>query len=133
MVLSEVGRPTTEVAEKAKRRTFTAEYKSRIVREAERCEKNGEIGALLRREGLYSSLLSKWRQEASRGGLSALRPKRRGPAPKVVDERDKRIAQLERELKKERRRSQRAEALVEVQKKVADLLGIVLPEDEETK
>lgn len=121
------------MAEKAKRRTFTAEYKSRIVREAERCEKNGEIGALLRREGLYSSLLSKWRQEASRGGLSALRPKRRGPAPKVVDERDKRIAQLERELKKERRRSQRAEALVEVQKKVADLLGIVLPEDEETK
>jgi transposase-like protein len=133
MVLSEVGRPTTEVAEKAKRRTFTAEYKSRIVREAERCEKNGEIGALLRREGLYSSLLSKWRQEASRGGLSALRPKRRGPAPKVVDERDKRIAQLEREIKKERRRSQRAEALIEVQKKVADLLGIVLPENEETK
>lgn len=133
MVLSEVGRPTTEVAEKAKRRKFTAEYKRRIVREAERCEKNGEIGALLRREGLYSSLLSKWRQEAARGGLSALQPKRRGPAPKVVDERDKRIAQLERELKKERQRSQRAEALVEVQKKVADLLGIVLPENDETK
>lgn len=133
MVLSEVGRPTTEVVEKAKRRTFTAEYKSWIVLEAERCEKNGEIGALLRREGLYSSLLSKWRQEAARGGLSALRPKRRGPAPKVVDERDKRIAQLERELKKERRRSQRAEALVEIQKKVADLLGIVLPESDETK
>jgi len=63
VMLSEVGRPETEVAEKAKRRRFTAEYKSRIVREAARCDKNGGIGALLRREGLYSSLLSKWRHE----------------------------------------------------------------------
>lgn len=130
---SAAGRLETEVTEKASRRRFTAEYKSRIVREAERCEKNGEIGALLRREGLYSSLLSKWRQEAARGGWSALRPKRRGPAPKVIDERDKRIAQLEKQLSKVERRAERAEALVEVQKKVANLLGIILPENDETK
>jgi transposase-like protein len=103
------------------------------VREAERCEKNGEIGALLRREGLYSSLLSKWRQEAAEGGLAGLQPKRRGPAPKVVDGRDKRIAQLEKQLSRVERRAERAEALVDVQKKVADLLGIILPENDETK
>ncbi len=133
VMLSEVGRPETEVAEKAKRRKFTAEYKSRIVREAARCDKSGGIGALLRREGLYSSLLSKWRHEAAQGGLAGLEGKKRGPAPKVVDERDGRIAQLEKELSKIERRAQRAEALVEVQKKVSDLLGIILPENDGTK
>ena len=132
-MLSEVGRPETEVTEKASRRRFTAAYKSRIVREAERCKKNGELGALLRREGLYSSLVSRWRRQAEQGGLVSLAPKKRGPVAKLVDERDKRIVQLERELAKERRRSERAEALVGVQKKVAELLGIALPESDETK
>ena len=132
-MLSEVGRPETEVTEKASRRRFTAAYKSRIVREAERCKNNGELGALLRREGLYSSLVSRWRRQAEQGGLVSLAPKKRGPVAKLVDERDKRIVQLERELAKERRRSERAEALVGVQKKVAELLGIALPESDETK
>ena len=132
-MLSEVGRPETEVRAKASRRRFTAKYKSRIVREAERCSKDGEIGALLRREGLYSSLLSKWRKQAEQGGMAGLQPKKRGPAAKLVDERDKRIVQLERELAREKRRSERAEALVAVQKKVSQLLGIALPDDDESK
>ncbi len=111
-MLSEAGRPETEVAEKARRRRFTAEYKSRIVGESGRCEKNGEMVALLRREGLYSSLLSKWRREAAQGGLAGLQPKWRGPAPRVVDGRDKRIAQLEKQMSKIERRAERAEALV---------------------
>ena len=133
VMLSQVRRPETEVREKAKRRRFTAKYNSRIVREAERCSKDGELGALLRREGLYWSLLSKWRRQAEQGGLAGLQPKQRGPAGKSVDERDKRIVQLERELAREKRRSERAEALVAVQKKVSQLLGIALPDNDERK
>jgi transposase-like protein len=120
-------RPETEVTEKAKRRRFTAEYKVRILREAEGCKQTGEIGALLRREGLYSSHLLTWRAQAKRGELAALAPKKRGPKPKEVDPRDKRMAEMEREMAKLTRRAERAEALVEVQKKLSQLLGIALP------
>ncbi len=109
-------RPETEVSDKAKRRRFTAKYKLRILREAAACTERGELGALLRREGLYSSHLASWRGQAERGELAGLTPRRRGPKPKPVDPRDKRIAQLERELTKVSRRAERAEALVEVQK-----------------
>ena len=71
--------PDPELAETAKRRTFTAKYKLSIVREADRCSKPGEIGALLRREGLYSSHLGKWREQRDQGALGALEPKPRGP------------------------------------------------------
>ena len=120
-------RPETEVSDKAKRRRFTAKYKLRILREAEKCTERGSLGALLRREGLYSSHLTSWRQQAERGELAGLTPRRRGPKPTPVDPRDKRIAQLERELRKLNRRAERAEALVEVQKKLSELLGIALP------
>jgi transposase len=129
-------RPETEVSDKAKRRRFAAEYKRRILREAAACKERGELGALLRREGLYSSHLSEWRKQAERGELAGLTPVPRGPKPKAVDPRDKRIAQLERELKNVNRRAERAEALVEVQKKLSELLGIALPtlpDDEESK
>ena len=129
-------RPETEVSDKAKRRRFTAKYKLRILREAAACTERGEMGALLRREGVYSSHLTSWRGQAERGELAGLTPRRRGPKPKPVDPRDKRIAQLERELKKVNRRAERAEALVEVQKKLSELLGIALPtvpDDEESK
>ena len=125
----------TEVSDKAKRRRFTAKYKLRILREAASCTERGEMGALLRREGLYSSHITSWRGQAERGELAGLTPKRRGPKPTPVDPRDKRIAQLERELKKLNRRAERAEALVEVQKKLSELLGIALPtlpDDEES-
>jgi transposase len=123
---------STEVSEKAKRRRFGAEYKQRILREAEACKGHGELGALLRREGLYSSRVTNW-QQAQSGARAALTSKKRGPEPKRVDERDRRIVELERELTKQTRRAERAEALVEVQKKVSILLGIALPNPEEPK
>ena len=116
----------TEVVAKALRRRFTAEYKRRIVREAERCTTPGGIGALLRREGLYSSSLTAWRAARDRGELEGLAPKPRGPKGVPPDPRDKKIAEQERELGKWRTRAERAEALVEVQKKVAALLGTPL-------
>jgi transposase-like protein len=114
------------VATRAQRRRFTAEYKRRIVREADRCTKPGEIGALLRREGLYSSHLTTWRAARDRGELEGLSPKQRGPKVTPADPRDKKIAEQERELGRWKQRAERAEALVELQKKVAALLGTPL-------
>jgi len=119
-----------EVVAKAERRRFTTEYKRRILKEAEACVKPGEIGALLRREGLYSSLLAAWRAARDRGELAGLAARKRGPQAKVRDVRDKRIAELERENRGLQRRAERAEALVEVQKKLSQLLGIDLPESD---
>ena len=113
----------TEVVAKAQRRRFTAEYKRRIVREADRCTTAGAIGALLRREGLYSSHLTTWRAARDRGELEGLAPKQRGPKAPAPDPMAKKIAEQEREIGKWRKRAERAEALVEVQKKVAALLG----------
>jgi transposase len=130
VMMSEARRPETEVTEKSKRRRFSAEYKRRIVREAAACTETGELGALLRREGLYSSHLSKWREQVQRGELAALNSKKRGPKAKPVDPRDKRIAELERSVAKFAARAERAEALVAVQKKLSKLLGIDLPSDD---
>jgi transposase-like protein len=125
------GRPETEVTEKAKRRRYTAEHKVRVLREADACTKAGELGALLRREGLYSSHLTSWRAQATRGELAGLEPKKRGPKPKAVDPRDKQLAALERENAKLKRRLEHAEAIIAVQKKVSQLLGISLPDTSE--
>ena len=119
-----------EVLSKAARRRFTAEYKRRILKEADGCSKPGEIGALLRREGLYSSHLSAWRAARERGELAGLAPRRRGPRPRPIDARDRRIRALERENRRLAARAERAEALVEVQKKLSVLLGIDLPEND---
>jgi transposase-like protein len=128
------GRPETEVTEKAKRRRYGAEFKARILREAAACAKPGEFGALLRREGLYSSHLTSWRAQAARGQLEALTPKRRGPKAVNVDPRDKHIAVMERQIAALTRRAERAEAIVALQKKLSQLLGIALPatEDEQS-
>ena len=120
------GGAETEVVARAQRRRFTAEYKRRIVREADRCTKPGEIGALLRREGLYASLLTTWRAARERGELEGLSPKKRGPKATPPDPRDKKLAEQEREITRLRKRAERAEALVELQKKVAALLGTPL-------
>jgi transposase-like protein len=117
--------PEVEVVAKAKRRQFTMEYKRRIVREADGCKTAGAVGALLRREGLYSSHLAAWRAARERGELAGP-AKKRGPAPQGPDPRDKKIVELERETARWRKRAERAEALVEVQKKVAALLGTPL-------
>jgi len=120
-----LGGPEIEVTAKATRRQFTLEYKRKIVREADGCKTPGAIGALLRREGLYSSHLTTWRAARERGDLAGA-SKKRGPVPRGPDPRDKRIAELERETARWRKRAERAEALVEVQKKVAALLGTPL-------
>ena len=92
--------PDPEVVPKAKRRKFSAEYKRRILREADACRKPGEIGALLRREGLYSSLLSDWRRQREAGALAGLRAKKRGRKAKPEA---RRVAELERENERLRR------------------------------
>ncbi len=115
--------PEVEVSAKAKRRIFTLEFKRRILREADACTKPGEIGALLRREGLYTSHLSAWRAARERGEIAGLSPKKRGRRPKPLDPQARRLKELERELARLRARAERAEALLELQKKVAQLLG----------
>ena len=115
----------TEVSSKPQRRRFTAEYRRRIVKEAAACTQPGEVGALLRKEGLYSSHLASWRRAAEKGELAALTPKKRGAKPKL-DERERKLVELRRELAKATARAERAELLVEIQKKVASVLGIPL-------
>ena len=122
----------TEVVSKAKRRSFTAEYKRGILSQAAACKKTGELGALLRREGLYSSHLSTWRREMEERGLAGLTPKKRGPkvTPPSPEELENR--RLRREVALLTARAERAETLVDIQKKVASLLGLELakPDDE---
>jgi transposase len=112
-----------QVVPKPRRRTYTAEYKRRILKEADACTTPGTIGALLRREGLYSSHLVEWRRARARGELAGLTPRKRGRKPTPVDPRDRKIAELERQLAEMRGRAERAEALVEAQKNLAALLG----------
>ena len=126
--------PDPEVAAKGKRRRFTAEYKRRILAKADRCSGDGDIGALLRREGLHSSHLANWRAARDRGDIAVdATPRKRGPKAKPIDPSTKRIAELERELAKVRARAERAEFLVEMQKKMAQILGRPLPNEEEPK
>ena len=105
-----LSRPEIEVAAKATRRRFTVDYTRKIVR-ADASKTPGAIGALLRREGLYSSHLTTWRAARERGELSGPTPKKRGPVARIPDPRDKRIAELERETARWRKRAERAEAL----------------------
>jgi transposase len=113
-----------EVKAKPERRQFSAEYKRRILEEADACTEPGQIGGLLRREGLYSSNLINWRRQRSEGSLKGLSPKKRGPKPDPVANENaalrRRIERLEAELK-------RAETIIEVQKKLSDLLGLSDP------
>ena len=117
------GVPDPTVEAKPTRRRFTAEYKLRLLREVARAREPGEIGAILRREGLYSSQLTQWRRDRDRVAKAGLAARRRGPEPKV---KDPRVKQLERENAKLRRRNQRLETLVAIQKKASEILGIPL-------
>ena len=119
--------PADEVRPKGKRRTFSAEFKRGILAEVDACIKPGEIGAGLRREGLFSSHLVAWRAVRARGELEALGPKKRGPeAAPAPDARAREIEDLKRQLAKATIRAERAEARIEIQKKVAALLGTPL-------
>ena len=115
-----VDMPKTEVVAKAKRRQYTAEYKLRILREVDACQGYGEIGALLRREGVYSSSLTNWRRQRERGELDGLSPQKRGPKP---DPQAIELARLKREVERLRERLRKAEMIIDVQKKVAQMLG----------
>ena len=114
-----------EVMAKPTRRRYTAEYKLRILRAAEACSGRGEIGALLRREGLYSSNLTQWRKQRERGELEGL-SRKRGPLPKGKNSLADKVKVLERENARLKARAERAEGLVEIQKKVSEILGIEL-------
>ena len=121
----------TEVVAKAKRRGFTAEYKQRVMNEVDQAAASGivgAVGAILRREGLYSSHLAAWRRLREAGEMSALTPKKRGPAPKPRNENDEEKAELRKKLAVAEARLKRAEGLIELQKKVAELLGHPIPE-----
>jgi len=115
--------PDPEVPAKVPRRQFTAEYRRRILKEADACKKPGEVGALLRREGLYSSHLVNWRRQRDQGELLAGRARKRGPTPKPIDPR---VKQLESENRRLQRKLARAETIITLQKKVAEILGIPL-------
>lgn len=112
--------PDPQVVPKAKRRTFSAEYKLRILAEADACSEHGAVGALLRREGLYSSHLVTWRQQRDQGALAGLSGQKRGrkPDPQAAE-----IARLQRENEQLRSRLERVEHIIDVQKKLAHLLG----------
>jgi len=125
--------PDPEVPARAARRRFTGEYKLRILEAAEACRTPGDIGALLRREGLYSSHLAAWRRQRRAGELKGLTPKSRGPQSKKSDPQQRKIHELEQENRRLRDRLQRAETILAIQKKASALLGIPLnnPESDE--
>ena len=122
---TEAPRPDPEVSEKAKRRHFSAQYKLRVLEQADACQKPGEIGALLRREGLYSSQLAEWRRARREGSLKAL-AKSRGPKGRRRDPVAAENEQLRKENARLRRRLAQAEMVLEVQKKASEILGIPL-------
>ena len=114
-----------------RRRSFTAEFKRRVLAEVDACTEVGEVGSVLRRHGLYSSHITDWRRLRDEGALTGLAPRKRGrkvtAKNPLVDE----VARLQRELAKANARAKRAEGLVEVQKKMAELLGEEIPSEEE--
>ena len=121
--------PDPEVVAVAKRRQFSAAYKRRIVRAAEACKAPGEVGALLRREGLYSSHLSHWRRELEAAETGTLSAKRRGPKPDVDKAHARRVEGLERDVARLRHKLERAEQIIDAQKKLCEVLGLPTAED----
>jgi transposase len=121
--------PDPEVAEKPVRRKFTAEYKLRVLAEADKCTRPGEIGALLRREGLYHSNLYRWRKKRDEGSFGALSPVKRGPKT-VKNPLAPEVAKLKREVERLKAKLQQAETIIDVQKKVSGLLGTDLESPE---
>lgn len=119
--------PDPEVVLKAKRRKFTAEYKRRILEEADDCTEAGQIGALLRREGLYSSHLTTWRRQRDQGVVKGLSPRKRGRKRK--DELEREVARLQRENERLQANLEQAETIIDVQKKLSRLLGLATEEN----
>ena len=123
-IVDERGVPSPEVLEKPARRRFTVEYKAKIVAEADACTEPGALGGLLRREGLYSSHLSAWRRQRDEGVLAGLRPKRRGRKAKAKNPLADEVTRLARENEQLKERLRQAEVIIDVQKKVSEMLNI---------
>ena len=121
--------PDPEVEVKAGRRRFTPRYKLSIVEQADQCQHPGEIGALLRREGLYSSHLSTWRRQRREGELQGLSPQQRGPKPNTAAAEQREIARLQKQVSKLERELEKAHTIIDVQKKLSALLSTI-PKDE---
>ncbi len=115
--------PDPEVPTNKKRRKLTAQYKLRILKEAEQCTRPGEKGALLRREGLYSSSLTRWRRQRDKGLLQAMAPKRRGRKANEKNPLSEEVARLQKENQRLRKKLLQAERIIDVQKKVSEILG----------
>jgi transposase-like protein len=122
--------PEPEVIPQAERRQFTAKYKLRILEKADSCNGAGELGALLRREGLYSSYLSRWRRQRDQGQLQALASKKRGRKRAAQSQQAEELAELRRENQRLQFRLAQAETIIEVQKKLSQLLGLTTSEVE---
>jgi len=112
-----------EVVEKARRRRFSASYKLKILEAADRCSNAAERGQLLRQEGLYRSHLSTWSKQREEGALEGLTPKKRGRKTRPVDPQARRVAELEREVVRLRKKLEQAETIIDVQKKLSQLLS----------
>jgi transposase-like protein len=127
--------PDPEVPEAKPRRRFTAAYKMRLLDQADRCTEPGQIGALLRREGLYSSHLTHWRKQREQGILHGLTPAKRGRKAKSRNPLAKRLVELERENQRLQHKLKQAHIIIEAQKKISEILGIEqnLQEIEESK
>jgi transposase-like protein len=125
-VSAETPVPDPEVVAKPTRRQFSAAYRLRILEQADRCTEPGEVGRLLRREGLYSSHLSAWRRARREGSLQGLAPKKRGAKPKESNPQDARVRALEAQVAKLEKELAKAHTILEVQGKVAGLLGFRL-------
>lgn len=115
------------MSSRATRRRFTADYKKKILDEVDACVERGEVGAILRREGLYSSHLTAWRAERQAGELSGLEPKRRGPKPKETNPLSKEMEAQQREIARLKAENAKLLLICEAQKKVSQLLGLTLP------
>lgn len=125
--------PNPEVPEKKPRRRFTAAYKLRILQKYEACRQPGEIGALLRREGLYHSNINTWRRQRDQGALQGLSPKKRGRKAQKIDPMARKVAQLERQNRELAKKLKQAQTIIEFQKKISEILGSPLENNGESK
>jgi len=123
----------TEVKAGKTRRIFSVEYKKQLLQQIDACTKRGQKGALLRKEGLYSTQVSEWRVLLENGALDSSSPKKRGPIPRVADPKDQIIASLQAKVTRLSSRLEKTEALLELQKKVGDILGWSLKEENNEK
>lgn len=131
-IARESERPDPEVPEKKPRRKHTAKFKLSILEKAEKCNEPGQLGALLRQYGLYSSNLTLWRKQRDQGLLNAMSPKKRGRKPKEKNPLANQVAKLQKENIRLQKKLKQAETIIDVQKKISEILGITqnLPKEE---